>query len=411
MKKLLSEAIKSIRPDSQYEKEILSKADSIIKKINSGMKGAKAVLGGSSAKGTWLKTFDVDIFVRFDYKKYSNKSSGISDILEKFLKRHFKIARLHGSRDYFQITEGKFTFEVIPILGIKKASEAKNITDVSPLHSDFIKKHRKLVDEIRLTKQFFKSSGIYGAESYIRGFSGYVCEILTINYGSFLNLVKAMSKWKEREVIDIKNYYKGKNVFSEINKSKLASPLVIIDPVQKDRNAAAALDHEKFGIAIHRAKEFLKNPSMEFFIVKEHDEADLRKKFPNIIILKAVPLKKKPDVAGAKMLKAFHQIENELARHGFTIKESDMLWHHGKDSLFYYSLESTTLPESVEIAGPPLFAKQHVDNFRKKHRNTFIKGKKIYAKERRKLNKAQDAARQIIKNPNVMANISKIGLV
>ena len=43
--------------------------------------------------------------------------------------------------------------------------------------------------------------------------------------------------------------------------------------------------------------------------------------------------------------------------------------------------------------------------------NTFIKGKKIYAKERRKLNKAQDAARQIIKNPNVMANISKIGLV
>src|SRR3989344_1579406 len=141
MKKLLSEAIKSIRPDSQYEKEILSKADSIIKKINSGMKDAKAVLGGSSAKGTWLKTFDVDIFVRFDYRKHSDKSSGISDILEKFLKKHFKISRLHGSRDYFQITEGKFTFEVIPILGIKKASEAKNITDVSPLHSDFINKH------------------------------------------------------------------------------------------------------------------------------------------------------------------------------------------------------------------------------------------------------------------------------
>jgi len=229
MKKLLLEVIKNIRPHEDYEKEILDKANDIIKKINSSLKHTKTILGGSGAKGTWLETFDADIFVKFNYSKFKDKSSELSDILEKFLKRHFKITKLHGSRDYFQIKEGKFTFEIIPILDIKRAEQAKNITDVSPLHSKFVLKHKKLIDEIRLTKQFFKAAKIYGAESYIRGFSGYVCEILTIYYGSFLKLLRAASKWKENTVIDIKSYYRGKNIFTELNKSKLISPIIVID--------------------------------------------------------------------------------------------------------------------------------------------------------------------------------------
>ena len=174
MKKLLSEVILEIRPSEKYEKEILDKSNSIITQINKGMKGAKAVLAGSGAKGTWLKTFDADIFVKFNYSRFKDKSNKLSDMLEKFLKKHFKIIRLHGSRDYFQIRQQKFTFEIVPILEIKRSEQAKNITDVSPLHSDFVLKHKKLVDEVRLTKQFFKAEKVYGAESYIRGFSGYV---------------------------------------------------------------------------------------------------------------------------------------------------------------------------------------------------------------------------------------------
>src|SRR3989338_10974834 len=356
MKKLLSEVIREITPDSKYEKEILNKADSLIKKINSGLKHAKAVLGGSGAKDTWLKTFDEDIFVKFSYSLFKGKSGQLSDILENFLKKHFKIRRLHGSRDYFQITEGKFTFEIVPILDIRKAEQAKNITDVSPLHSDFVIKHEKLKDEIRLTKQFFKAAKVYGAESYIRGFSGYVCEILTIHCGSFLALIKSIPKWKDKEVIDIKGYYRGKNVFSEINQSKLVSPIIVIDPVQKDRNAAAALDNEKFEIIKHRAREFMKKPSKEFFEVKTPSEQDIRKEFgSNLVMLKAAPLKKKTDVAGAKMLKAFHYMENELAIYGFKIAESDILWH-ASDSLFYYALENGKLPETLEIIGPPVIS-------------------------------------------------------
>ena len=276
MKKLLLEVLEDIKPSKDYEKDILGNANNIISAINKGIKNAKAVLGGSGAKGTWLKTFDVDIFVKFNYNKFSDKSDELSNILEKLLKKKFKIVKLHGSREYFQIRREKFTFEIVPILDIKKAEQAKNITDVSPLHSNFVRKHKKLANEIRLAKQFFKAGKVYGAESYIRGFSGYVCEILTVNYGSFLNLIKSASKWKEKTVIDVMKYYEGQNVFNAINKSKLLSPLVVIDPVQKDRNAAAALDHEKFDIIRRRSKEFLKNPVKEFFEEKVLSENDIR---------------------------------------------------------------------------------------------------------------------------------------
>ena len=411
MKKLLSEVLNDIRPTKEYEKEILDKADQIIGRMNKNLKDAKAILGGSGAKGTWLKTFDADIFVMFNYGKYGDKSNQLSDILEKSLKKHFKITRLHGSRDYFQIKQGKFTFEIIPILEIKKAEQAKNITDVSPLHSNFVLKHKNLIDEMRLTKQFFKAAGVYGAESYIQGFSGYVCEILTIYYGSFMGLIKAVTKWKGKIVIDVKNYYKGKNVFMELNKSKLTSPLIVIDPVQKDRNAAAALDHEKFEIIIHRAKEFLKRPSREFFEIKTFTEEDIIRKFPkNLVILKAEPLNKKGDVAGAKMLKAFHFIEKNLIFNDFKVNESDMLWH-GKDALFYYALESDELPKTKEAAGPPIKIRFHAELFKKKHKGAFVKNNMLYAKEKRKYISARDLIKVVIKTSNVKNNLKSIGMV
>jgi len=412
MKQLLSEVINDIKPSKEYENEILAKADSIINKLNKNIIYAKAVLGGSGAKGTWLKTFDADIFVKFKYTKFKDKSSKLSDILEKFLKKDFKITRFHGSRDYFQIRQQKFTFEIVPILEIKKSEQAKNITDVSPLHSNFVLKHKELIDDIRLTKQFFKAAKVYGAESYIRGFSGYVCEILTIYYGSFIKLIKSLSTLKDKTVIDVKNYYKNKNVFLEINKSKLTSPLIIIDPVQKDRNAAAALDYEKFEIIKHRAKEFLKKPSKEYFEVKFLTDQDIRKQFHKnkLLMLKAKPLNKKVDVAGAKMLKAFHYIEKNLIHNGFKIEESDMLWHFSS-ALFYYVLKHDKLPKIIEVLGPPLKIEKHATIFKKKHKKTFIKNKRIFAIEKRKHSNARDLIKSLIIISNVKNNIKHIELI
>ncbi|MBI2651706.1 CCA tRNA nucleotidyltransferase [Candidatus Woesearchaeota archaeon] len=411
VKFLLKEALEEIKPSIEYKKEILGKADEIIKKINRGLKNANAVLGGSGAKGTWLKTFDADIFVKFDYNKFKDKDDKLADILEKFLKRHFKIERLHGSRDYFQIRKENFTFEIIPILRIKKAEQAKNITDISPLHSDFVLKHKNLTNEIRLTKQFFRAANVYGAESYIRGFSGYVCELLTIYYSSFLDCIKAASKWKEKEVIDIKRYYKNKDIFAEMNLSKLTSPLIVIDPVQKERNAAAALSYEKFSLLKSKAKEFLKKPSRDFFEQHVLTKSELAKKYKNILFFEVTPLKRKEDVAGAKMLKSFNFIKKDLIDNGFEAIDANMVWDKKGNAFFYYALKDMEISKTFEMNGPPLKIKMHASLFRKKHKNTFIRDKRIFAVEKRKFSNAGDLAKNSISSPNITNNVNQIRLI
>ena len=106
---VLKQVLNEIKPSEEEAKKVMSKVDAFIKKIK--IKDAEVFLGGSGAKGTWLKnTFDIDVFVRFDFEKYKDKD--ISQILEKTLKP-FKPEKLHGSRDYFQVNKEDFTYEIV----------------------------------------------------------------------------------------------------------------------------------------------------------------------------------------------------------------------------------------------------------------------------------------------------------
>ncbi|MBI2102040.1 CCA tRNA nucleotidyltransferase [Candidatus Woesearchaeota archaeon] len=413
IRQVLDEVLESIQPDREYEKDIFEKLNVIIKNVNKGQKRIKAILGGSGAKGTWLRTFDADIFVLFDYKKYKDKSDRLPDILERILRKKFrKIIRLHGSRDYFQIKQGDFTFEIVPILRIQKAEQAKNITDVSPLHSKWVLKHKKKINEIKLTKQFCQANNVYGAESYIRGFSGYVCEILAVYYGSFLNLARNAAKWDSKVVIDAGRYYRGKDVFKLVNTSKLVSPLVVIDPVQKDRNAAAALSIGKFDVFKNAAKKFLKNPSKEFFARKNMDMAFLKEKSGGNILIraKATPLGGKIDVVGGKLLKIYEFLVAGLKKHGFSMIRSDWEWDKKNDSIMYFLLDKKPLSRTVQIEGPPIKIKQHAEHFRKIHKKTFAKNGKIFAIGQREFVKPEDLMKKLVKDEFVRERCSSIRL-
>lgn len=403
-KKILSEVLQDIQPDKDYEKEIFSRLNLIIKKINQNQKSIKAVLGGSGAKGTWLKTFDADIFVLLDFKRFKDKGDKLSDILEKILQKRFRdIKRLHGSRDYFQIKHGNFTFEIVPILKINKAEQAKNITDVSPLHSNWVRKHKKLVNEMKLAKQFCQAQNVYGAESYIRGFSGYVCEILTVYYCSFLNLIKNAARWNTKVVIDVQKYYKGKDVFKLVNTSKLVSPLIVIDPVQKDRNAAAALSKEKFELFKNSAREFLKNPSKEFFTRKDLKKSFFDKKSSKnkLIMLNVKPLSGKADVVGSKLLKVYEFLKKEFQNRDFEILKSNWEWDKKNDAIFYFLFDKNPLTKYIEIEGPPMKIRQHVEQFKKIYKRTYIKSGKIFAEDKRKFFVPEDLLKSAIRNQYV----------
>ena len=400
MKKLLKEILEDIKPSKEDEKNVRDRVNSVLDIIKKGL-NAKVILGGSGAKGTWLKTFDADIFVKFDYKKYKGKR--ISDILETHLKKNFKIERLHGSRDYFRIKEKDFFFEIVPILNIKKANQAENITDISPLHSVYVNKFN-FQDDIRLMKQFCKAQRVYGAESYKTGFSGYVCELLVIHYKGFEKLIKKAAKWKAKVVVDPKGYYKGKNVVMEMNKSKLTSPLILVDPVQKERNAAAALSEEKFDIFVKACKDFLKNPDKKFFYEKEIDLTDLK----GSVVLEIEPLKGKEDVIGAKIVKVMNFINQKLKQNDFVLIDKDWQWN--KKILMWFRVKGK-LGKFKDVSGPPVKLKNHVKVFKKKYKKTFTKGNRVYARIERKYKDANDLLKDLLKDKYVKERVKKIKLL
>jgi tRNA nucleotidyltransferase (CCA-adding enzyme) len=341
---------------------------------------AKANLGGSFAKDTFLKgDHDVDVFVAFDLG-YAKKNPALSDVLGSSLKA-WKPERVHGSRDYFIVRKAAaFKFEVIPVLAIKKSADAQNITDFSLQHVTWVNaRSKKLKDDIRLTKKFCKGQRVYGAESYIRGFSGHVVDLLVIHYGGFLPLLRAASKWTvkkgEKTIIDIPKAHHGKALFV-LNKSKTEGPLVLVDPVQPDRNAAASLTQENYERFIVAAKKFLAAPSEKFFEREEPDFDKLAKR-GTIVLIAARPTTGSDDVVGTRLLKLFEHVKRELETAGFTVLQS--AWEWRQTALLWYCVKEARLPPTMEVEGPPAAMKQHAEAFKRKHKKVVIKRGRLVA--------------------------------
>ncbi len=406
----LKDVLKEITPDYSVMKEVNSFVSELNRRIKKLKIRAKAAPGGSIAKGNFLgHDHDVDIFVRFDRSYPTEK---LSDYLQKILKG-MKAARLHGSRDYFRIY-GSFNFEIVPVLDIRKPGEARNVTDMSPLHVKWVQKmllkNKSLNDEARLTKQFCKAQDVYGAESYIKGFSGHVVDIITAHYGSFLSLVKNASKWKKGQVIDYYNAHKGQAAF-RLNQSKLG-PLIVVDPVLPERNASAALSEKNFLLFVDACKSFMKKPSPGFFVKRQLTPEYLAKKHrgKKVFCFSVAGTEGKEDVVGAKLLKSLEFIEAAARKEGFAIVSSGMSFDRKKYGMFYFVLRAGRLPALKVLEGPPLSEKEHSKRFRSAHKKTFTKSGKLYAREKRKHTGFSDFALSLYKKGLFSGKLSKISL-
>ena len=374
-KEIVNSILEEVSP-KQEDKKILSDIQKeVLKKIK--LPDTTPKIGGSGAKNTWLKnTHDIDIYVKFNYSKYKDKSNKLSDLLHKSLKKSFSnVIRIHGSRDYFQISHKGYTLEIVPILAITKPEQSKNITDFSIFHvkyvTDKIKKNPRLADEIRVSKVFARANRFYGAESHIGGFSGYVLELLVSKYGSFLKFATAVSKWESNTIIG------NKKEAEELNWAKKQSPLILIDPVQPERNAAAALSKQQYINIISICKKFINSPKPEHFELQPVDINKLQKK-GNLTIIEAKPLTAKRDVAGAKALKAFEFLVKHLAPFEVTDSFFD---YDDKTATYYISTKKTEIPKEYTHLGPPLEFKKEIVAFKKANKNVKIdkKQNRVYA--------------------------------
>ncbi len=413
IERILTTVRNKIRPDTSVIKEV----DKIVKEINELLKKnnifAECVKGGSIAKETFLKDdYDIDLFIRYNPsykdKNISELTQNILEILCKKLK--IKLDRVHGSRDYYQfdILKNKkiLAFEVIPVILIhaNNYNDAQNITDLSPEHVTWVKKYTikkpELIDDIRVAKKFCKANKVYGAESYINGFSGHILDILIIHYGSFMNLLNAFSKYnyedlKKPIVIDTEKNLT--NPLTQLNENKITT-LIIVDPIQKNRNSAAALSKERLWMFINAAQEFLKKPNLQFFEIKKFNikqeientikKLKLNKKEINIITFEITTVDGSKDVVGTKVLKAYSIIISQLELNDFKVLGCDWTFNYDKKSAQGYLIIDKNITTEILQEGPFVNTNANYNKFIEKHKElkhklTF-KNNRVYATIQRK---------------------------
>jgi tRNA CCA-adding enzyme len=389
--KILKEALEKVNPS----KEELNSIDKFLKNFISGLEkrlhasriSAEVFVGGSFAKKTMIKKgqYDIDVFVRFDEK---HKGKDISKLTENALKSMGgKLIKIHGSRDYFKINaDSSFFIEVIPVMKIKNPKQAENITDLSYFHVNYIRKKlktEKMLEEVRLAKAFCHANKCYGAESYINGFSGYALELLIYHYKSFPSFVKKMSEIKGKELIDIEKLYKSKyEIAMNMNSAKMVSPVVLIDPTYKERNALAALSKETFERFQEACKSFLKSPSLSNFEKKEIDLGAMKKNAEKnkyeFILLNAETDKQEGDVAGSKLAKFYKHLGKEIEK-SYKIKNMGFEYGGKREAEYFFVARKK---EEIIWNGPDTGDNENVKIFKKHHKDTFVKNKKIYAREK-----------------------------
>jgi tRNA nucleotidyltransferase (CCA-adding enzyme) len=212
-------------------------------------------LVGSTAKDTYLKNnLDIDYFLlyptKFDKKDIAKNTLSIGEeILTDTEESYAEHPYLRG---YFK----NYFVELVPSYKIEKASQKLSAVDRTPLHTKYILENlsEKQKPEVLLFKQFLRGIGCYGAETEIEGFSGYLCEILVLKFGTFEEILKNAQNWKKGEKLSLT---RGKIQSFE-------TPLTFIDPVDEERNVASALSQRKFDFFTIACKEYLKNPTFKF---------------------------------------------------------------------------------------------------------------------------------------------------
>ncbi|MDR1954515.1 MAG: CCA tRNA nucleotidyltransferase, partial [Candidatus Methanoplasma sp.] len=254
---LESEVLESIKPTPK-EVEKINKAANGLKKqvekyVNEHGIDVEVRFVGSYAKGTYLSDPDVDLFLLFPETVSSKELETIGLSVGEAI---IKGVKMYAEHPYTRGTYNGVDVDLVPSYSLKTTDKLRSAVDRTPFHTQYIleKLKEEQKDEVRLLKKFMKGIGVYGAEPNTRGFSGYLCELLVLHYGSFLGVLEGASEWKEGTAISIDK--KGPPIMG---------PLVVYDPVDQKRNVASAVHIDTMALFIVASKAYLSSPSEKFF--------------------------------------------------------------------------------------------------------------------------------------------------
>jgi tRNA nucleotidyltransferase (CCA-adding enzyme) len=411
MERLRPAVIRKIRPSKAEKKKVEDFVRELLR-VAKTVSGLDAILCGSIGKFTWLKgDHDIDMFMLFP------KSVSREELEKKGLLYGKRITAAMKGRHVIKYAEHPyvhsrikgFTVDIVPCYRIKKGEQIKSAVDRSPLHLEYIleKLNPGLRDDVRLLKQFCKGIGVYGSDAKNLGFSGYICELLVIKYGTFEDVLEKASRWSAPQLISTE----------PVGKVRSDNSLIVIDPIDAKRNAAANLSNENFFKFVNASKRFLEKPSRSYFFpgpqkkLSESEIKNLHKRRTQFLAIKF----KKPnvidDILYLQVRRALKRINSLLRYNEFIVMRSYEFV--GKDVLLIFELEIWSLPNVKKMIGPPIFSQKHSKEFLTKYKeHVYLEGKNWVAEVERKNKTAKELLKSFVsskqlESDGIPKNISK----
>ena len=248
---------------------------------------------------------DVDILVKFDRSTPRDRFTDAA--------HDVGFAALDEFGPYVRYSEHPFVeavirgtkINVVPCFDVQEG-QWQSAADRTPFHTRFMQDRlsEPMRCEIRLLKQFLRCNGLYGSEISKQGFSGYVTEVLVLHFGSFEGVVRGFAG-------ACPGWTVGKTP------KKFDTPVVIIDPVDPQRNLAAAISNGNMGRFVLLCRAFLRGPSASFFeATKRRTDVEILK---NCITIRFRYRARSPDMIWGQIKRASNAVAVQLDQGGFNV--------------------------------------------------------------------------------------------
>ena len=347
---------------------------------------ADTKLVGSTARGTWLAgDRDIDLFVLFppDLERSELERYGLEvghavlpDGHEEFAEHPYVKGEIHG-----------FDVDCVPCYAVEQATEIRSAVDRTPFHSTYLEgRIEPIADDVRVAKAFLSAIGAYGSDLRTKGFSGFLTELLVLEYGGFRAFIEAAATWEPPVRIDPADH--GERSFED--------PLVVIDPTDPERNVAAVCSPRNVARLIHHARELRSAPGIERFEPRKPEPLSADEVRTLLDARATTPIAVRfetPDIVDDQLYpqleKSLEGIEGALERAGFEPLRSACF---ANDEAVL--LVECAVPELSAVArhdGPPVGVREHAEGFYDAYRNDDVTGPFIDAEGRYVVERPRDA--------------------
>ena len=235
-----------------------------------GYQGFELRVEGSYAKDTWLRgELDIDLFALFDRDICIGVAESFAErLLPVLASLGVPVEVRYAQHPYLRLLVEGFWVELVP--GCKPGGKVLTPVDRTPLHTNYVRSRLtpEMRDEVRLLKSFTKGVGVYGAELAVGGFSGYLLELLVARYQCFRSVLEAAAtQWRPPVMISVEGLDPA-----PLRRRYPDSVMFVPDPVDPERNVAAAVRPRSLATFVLAARSYLEGPSPRFFHVYRGDE-------------------------------------------------------------------------------------------------------------------------------------------